>query len=363
MPEEDQQAIDTLQGDHIGYFLRSACEEGDAVTVSQEVKKQPDSVYARDEDGRTPLLIASTHGYLTIVEILTKNTPLNLDDADSEGTTPLLATSERGHTQVVHLLCALGAQVDRADVDGMTPLFVAAMKGHRDVVEILYRFRADPLAVAGLGQSALVVACARGHVEIVQFFLENLQAGASLVDNHRESLVHIASKNGNQRMVTWLLTNNRTRSLINVRNAAGATPLWLASNRGIVSVISELLLHGAHLNIRHANGTTPLVAASMRGRLGAVRCLVAAGADLTGMREVENAEDTGVLDALLWGSRDRFEPVLSPLVEEALVRPPGQGGLLPELVPLVLEYAMPHSISDAEEIAGQTTSAEVVPFF
>ena len=57
-----------------------------------------------------------------------------------------------------------------------------------------------------------------------------------------------------------------------------------------------------------------------------------------------------VLAALVQGCQDRLRHVLPPLLEDALVLPPGQGGLEPVLLPLLLEYALPVTWEDVQEV-------------
>ena len=343
-PKLKRQRVDPLEADSIGYTpLMSACEEGDQDTVDELVRKQPDSVHTQNKEGKTALWIASAHGYVRIVRILTKHTPLNLEKVDSNGTTALFAAAERGHMQVVDLLCALGANVEHMDNDLKTPLYAAAVRGHRGVVEILHRNGATLIRADGK-ISTLAVACIRNRVEIVQFFLEHTKEDASHCVGGGDTLLHLAAKYGLVPMVAYLLSSNPPEGLLDARNAAGATPLWLAARNGRSPVIKMLLSHGVNINARHAGGTTPLVAASARRHVSAVRCLAAAGADLREMREIENLVTNSVLEALLLGCRDRLLPIMRPLVHEALLKP---RGLPKDLLSLVLDYAMPSSFQEA----------------
>ena len=51
---------------------------------------------------------------------------------DEEGWTPLSVASQHGHLEVIRLLCDMGAEVDRAGQSGATPLGTAAENGHLD---------------------------------------------------------------------------------------------------------------------------------------------------------------------------------------------------------------------------------------
>lgn len=57
--------------------------------------------------------------------------------ANNNGATPLNLASETGHAEVVKVLLAAGANVDAARNDGVTPHYIASQGGHTDVVKLL----------------------------------------------------------------------------------------------------------------------------------------------------------------------------------------------------------------------------------
>ena len=59
----------------------------------------------------------------------------------------------------------------------------------------------------------------------------------------------------------------------------GATSLIIASNKGHLDVVRELLARGANANAAFNTGATPLIQASWQGHVDVVRVLLAAGAD------------------------------------------------------------------------------------
>ena len=59
----------------------------------------------------------------------------------------------------------------------------------------------------------------------------------------------------------------------------GATSLLIASQRGHLDVVRELLARGAVIDAAFNNGATPLIQASWKGHIEVVRALLAAGAN------------------------------------------------------------------------------------
>ena len=53
----------------------------------------------------------------------------DMNIADNDGATPLHIASQNGHAEVSRVLGALGANVNISDKNGMTPVYIASRKG------------------------------------------------------------------------------------------------------------------------------------------------------------------------------------------------------------------------------------------
>ena len=73
---------------------------------------------------------------MSVVEILLKR-GADVNAKDNDGDTPLLMASEIGPEDVVRLLIEKGADVNAANNLGSTPLTMACEKGHEDVAHLL----------------------------------------------------------------------------------------------------------------------------------------------------------------------------------------------------------------------------------
>ncbi len=122
--------------DGYGQALLAACEKSDAKTVALLITAGA-KVNKANEDGETPLLVASRLGRTEIVKLLiAAGADVNKANED-DGCTPLHLAVYPGRTEIVKLLIAAGADVNKAAKNGSTPLHVASYNGHTEIVELL----------------------------------------------------------------------------------------------------------------------------------------------------------------------------------------------------------------------------------
>ena len=199
-------------------------------------------------------------------------------------------------------------------------------------------------------RESLLEACTRGASEQeVRSILEaGVRADIDQADGQGRTALMWACYHRHQLGVVRALITARPAA-VNHANNNGATPLYFACHRGHLEVVRYLVAQ-AHADVNQAMniGTTPLFFAADRGFFGIVRYLASARARLTQL-DSNVWQNEQVLRALGQGCQDRLRPLLSPRLEDALVLPPGQGGLEPVLLPLVLEYALPVTWEDVQE--------------
>jgi ankyrin repeat protein len=103
---------------------------------------------AKDE---SVLMLASLHGYLSLVQKLVDNDA----DVNKPGWTPLHYAASSGHLSVIEHLLEHSAYIDAESPNGTTPLMMAAMYGSLEAVKHLIEAGSDLTLKNQLGLTAL----------------------------------------------------------------------------------------------------------------------------------------------------------------------------------------------------------------
>jgi Ankyrin repeats (3 copies)/Ankyrin repeat len=119
------------------------------------------------------------------------------------------------------------------------------------------------------------------HLNIVRRLVHHKGGNSSILDTtrdcHNNTHLHAAAREGRINVINYLLQNNAN---VNVQNAYGETPLYLATAHRHTNVIITLLEHGADIAIVNDNdGNTPLHVAAQGGQFEAVGWLCLYGGD------------------------------------------------------------------------------------
>jgi ankyrin repeat protein len=210
-------------------------------------------------DGVTPLYIACQNGYTELVEPLLRYKADVRLPVTADGATPLFISSQNGHYSAVKYLLQYGAQPDIPRTDGVTSLFIAAQNGHKDVVELLLT-RADINNAAFHGATALFIACFKGNLEVVRLLLQR-RANVNLACDDGATPLFISSKNGRREIVELLLRS--TTADVNATYYDGSTPLIAAAEKGDLAIVQLLLQHGANRTLARVDGQTAFSIATL----------------------------------------------------------------------------------------------------
>ena len=257
------------------------------------------NVNAKDLNRNMAIHVAISKGNIEVVKVLLQSDKLYLSVADNNGYTPLILASAFKNFEMVELLLSKNPGIGFQDNNGNTALHWATVNNTKDIVSILISARANINKQNNKGFTALHYAVEKGFVEIVK---QLLAAGADLgiVDNEGNTALDIARESGETEIVQ-LLVNVLNVTLLkfikagdldavnqlielganpDYNDADGDTPLLLAVFKNHIEIVKVLLEKGVRVNISDPTGTTLLHFAAGNGYTEIAKLLLIAGADI-----------------------------------------------------------------------------------
>ncbi|XP_037788674.1 ankyrin-3-like isoform X1 [Penaeus monodon] len=265
---------------------------------------------APDEEGFTPLMVASLNGHTEVVKELLKDgaDPRIHRPDDFGGDTALHMVTNTDEVEVLRALLGAGADPNAraSGMNDMTPLHFAAEKGRENLAELLaihpsckVNVRdARGLTPASLAKEScpnlslyldlccgskshsdklLIVAVRRNDAAEVRAALNE---GADLSVQGPEdggTLLHLASQGSSGQVLQILLSRGAS---VDAKTSQGFTPLMTAAQRGATDALVHLLAHRANPKLATSDGTTALHLALQSQDSSAVTALLDAGVDV-----------------------------------------------------------------------------------
>jgi uncharacterized protein len=268
-------------------MMVDAAREGDLSRL-QTLIVSGTNINAKDENGATPLMLASQADRADIVKVLI-SAKADVNAKAVNGVTPLIAASGMGHAKIVRLLVGAGADVNVSVESGATALFAAAQEGYPDVVQLLIAAGADVNAKTADGTTLIMISSSKGYASVLRVILKS----------------------------------KKTRSSVDTKLSNGRTALMMASAAGNSEAVQVLLAAKADVNLKDSDGDTAYKAA-WRSKLpytAAVLKKAGASIDVPGCRPHLLVIANGTLTELHVGG-EQFEPVFDPegtveLIEDA----------------------------------------------
>ncbi|MEO9612777.1 MAG: ankyrin repeat domain-containing protein [Nitratireductor sp.] len=149
---------------------------GNKVEAAAALIEAGANVNAKDDIDDSPYLYAGARGHLEILK-MTLAHGADLQSTNRYGGTALIPAAERGHVETVRTLIMAGVEVDHINNLGWTALLEAVILGnggpaHRRIVALLVGAGADVYLADRDGVTPLAHALGRGYEEIAQLLVE-----------------------------------------------------------------------------------------------------------------------------------------------------------------------------------------------
>ena len=306
---EHRADINVLVGADEYHLIHIASIQGHVEVVLFLLDKNPNLLNITDAYNQTPVIWAACEGHVTLVRRLAilhadltvaTNTPKD----ETHGYRPIhwafarkrfdvarclikehrVSISTRVGAMQYHLIHIAslngepeGVQIlldkdptllNVKDANGQTPVLLAAIKNHFALVKYLVEQRADLTIATDCpnheknGYLPIHWAAAEGHYAIVEYFISCGVNPSKRVGAMQYHLIHIASIEGHLEIVRILLKHYP--KLLNIRDAYGRTPLFLAAAYDHAHVVEYLITENANLELavnrpnHPEHGQTPL---------------------------------------------------------------------------------------------------------
>lgn len=177
-----------------------------------------------------------------------------------------------------------GTRFDKKDpIKGMSALEHAIRKEDHDKLETLLIFTERTTPSGTLPSRLLLTAAEMRSLRICQLLFDH-KAGVDAVDENNRTVLHRCQhcpKPGNQdgpKIAGLFLSKDP--GLLDKKDGAGKTALYMACEAGSVEMVQFLLKSSAKPNLTEINGKTPLYLACERGDRQIVRCLLSKAQNL-----------------------------------------------------------------------------------
>ncbi|BDC34818.1 hypothetical protein Noda2021_07760 [Candidatus Dependentiae bacterium Noda2021] len=258
------------------------------------------------------------------VKNLLKNGASNAQDIIGQRPLHLAAASaSRGSLKCVKLLLSAFKETEVPDTHKRTPLMHAAMNLNRSVFKFLKEKKAN-LLVEDTDKKTILhyLAAAEGATEFIKYFLEKksvknnniletgdkfgrtplfaaisnfnnfdllaekYRADITIVDNERNSLLHVACEQNKPIIIEYILL--RAQKIIDWPNDDGKTPLIIATQLNYIDCIKKLKEYGANPHKKDIHGWSAIGWAATNKEPESLRILVPNPQEIP-VHEVENA--------------------------------------------------------------------------
>ncbi|KAM8985065.1 ankyrin repeat and death domain-containing protein 1B isoform 3-T3 [Ara ararauna] len=253
----------------------------------------------------------------TMEKLFKKN--VNINAVDTLKRTAFHFAVARSHVSVVDFLLHHKARLDMADQHGLTVIHLAAWTGNLDIMRKLVKAGADQKAKNEEGMNVLHFAAQNNSVKIVDYVLQDLHLNdLNKPDRRGKKPFLLASEKGHVDMINNLIT---LKLFTSEKDTEGNTALHLAAKNGHSEVVKILLRQWGEINHLNENGETPFYLSVEGGHEKCAELLLEAGSDINVLTQnnssaLQVAIQNGHLSLVTFLIDKNIDLVLKPEMQE-----------------------------------------------
>jgi ankyrin repeat protein/outer membrane protein assembly factor BamB len=266
--EEESATDDAAVSNTETATLFAAAEYGHLDHVKEFVEHKKESPIQRDEQGKTPLILAAQYGHTDVVNYLIAK-GAEVGDKNTAGRTALSLAAEYGYSETVKALLENGAIVEQVDSLGRTPLMYATWYDHADVVTVLLAGRANINMQDNKGLTALMHGSMEGAINACAELLVKGADIHKLDKKGRNALIHTAWE-GKDAMVDVLIAKG---AKLDIQDEDGYTALMKAAENDFASTCTLLVKNKANTKLKNKEAKTAYDLAKSLGKTSAATAL------------------------------------------------------------------------------------------
>lgn len=193
----------------------------------------------------------------TRVEYLLKR-GAKVNARDDEGKTPLIVAVASGDISLISGLLAYGADPNAQDHDGWTAAMHGVRSNEPKIFRLMGQYKANYNLVNSDDMTALAMAVMNNKANAAVAMLDNGAKPDFAMGAAKYNALMLAVKKGNQPMAQTLL---QYKANPNAKNTGGLTPLMIAAFSNHDMIVSLLLKAGANPKFKDDHGKTALMLA------------------------------------------------------------------------------------------------------
>ena len=306
--------LNSRESDH---ELHKAAKEGSVEMLVKSLQDNPREINLEDDNGNTPLCIATKMNHLAVVDILLRHSV----SVNSSKKNPMHQVRD---ASIARALIEAGGDVNATDDQGNTPLHRAVLVKDIPVINVLTERGANVNFRNSRGETPLHDASGRIDMDSLEVMRTLISSGASvnIQDNTKKGPLHHACKSavmcesikllihhgaqidvqdlkgyyplhhlidsfpstGKEEKLLEMIDCLQFRSVqdVNVTTATGQTALHLAASNGLHQTIKHLISCGCNVHHQDGRGKNALHCAVAGGghSISTLETLVSAGADV-----------------------------------------------------------------------------------